>query len=72
MIPIETWPLFADASGDATPASFPTCCIPNEAGYAKWAAALRPVLATLGFVETDADPFTPEDGLREPLQRHAT
>jgi hypothetical protein len=35
---------------------------PNEAGYAKWAAALRPVFATLGFSETEADRFTPEEG----------
>jgi lysophospholipase L1-like esterase len=26
VIPIETWALFADASGDATLAEFPTCC----------------------------------------------
>ena len=53
MIPLETWPLFADASGDAKLAEFPDLLHPNEAGYAKWAAALRPVLATLGFLETD-------------------
>jgi lysophospholipase L1-like esterase len=59
---VETWPLFANASGDATLAEFPDLLHPNEAGYAKWAAALRPVLATLGLTETAADPFAPEEG----------
>jgi lysophospholipase L1-like esterase len=59
---LETWPLFAGPDGDATAAEFPDLLHPNEVGYAKWAAALRPVLATLGFSETTADPFRPEDG----------
>ena len=59
---LETWPLFAGPDGDATAALFPDLLHPNEAGYARWAAALRPVLATLGFSETDADPFRPEEG----------
>ena len=57
---IETWPLFADAQGDAKKEEFPDLLHPNKAGYAKWAAAIRPVLATLGFVETEADAFTLE------------
>jgi lysophospholipase L1-like esterase len=59
---IETWPLFADAQGDAKKEEFPDLLHPNKAGYAKWASALRPVLATLGFVETEPDAFTPEPG----------
>jgi lysophospholipase L1-like esterase len=59
---LETWPLFADASGDARPGEFPDLLHPNEAGYAKWAAALRPILATLGLSETTPDPFCPEEG----------
>jgi lysophospholipase L1-like esterase len=59
---LETWPLFAGPDGDATAALFPDLLHPNEAGYARWAAALRPVFATLGFSETGADPFTPEEG----------
>jgi lysophospholipase L1-like esterase len=59
---LETWPLFAEPSGDAPAAEFPDLLHPNEAGYAKWAAALRPVFATLGFSETADDPFRPEDG----------
>jgi len=60
---LETWPLFAEPNGDAIASEFPDLLHPNEAGYAKWAAALRPVFATLRFSETAGDPFTPEDGL---------
>ncbi len=59
---IETWPLFADAKGDAKKVEFPDLLHPNGAGYAKWAAALRPILATLGFMEREADGFQPEPG----------
>ena len=59
---LETWPLFAGPDGDATLAEFPDLLHPNEAGYAKWAAALRPVFATLGFAETGTDPFALEEG----------
>jgi lysophospholipase L1-like esterase len=58
---VETWPLFADANGDAMLAEFPDLLHPNELGYAKWAAALRPVFATLGLIENE-DPFTLEEG----------
>jgi lysophospholipase L1-like esterase len=59
---LETWTLFADAQGDAKAEEFPDLLHPNPAGYKKWAAALRPVLATLGYLETEADVFTPEPG----------
>lgn len=59
---LDTWGLFADASGDAPQDEFPDLLHPNATGYAKWAAALRPVFATLGLVETTADAFTPEAG----------
>lgn len=59
---IETWPLFANAEGDAKVEEFPDVLHPNKAGYAKWAAAIRPVLATLDFIETTPDDFTPEPG----------
>jgi hypothetical protein len=59
---VETWPLFADAQGDAKEAQFPDLLHPNAAGYALWAAALRPILATQGFLETTPDVFTPEPG----------
>lgn len=59
---IETWTLFANTQGDAKPEEFPDLLHPNPAGYAKWAAALRPILATLGFLESQDDAFTPEPG----------
>jgi lysophospholipase L1-like esterase len=59
---LETWPLFAGPDGDAPAAEFPDLLHPNQTGYAKWAAALRPVLATLGFLDTAPDPFVPEEG----------
>ncbi len=67
---LETWPLFADPSGDATVGEFPDLLHPNEAGYTKWAAALRPIFATLGFVETAKDPFLPEEGFESLFNGH--
>lgn len=67
---LETWPLFADAQGDANPAEFPDLLHPNLAGYAKWAGALRPVFATLGLVETTAYEFTPEPGFESLFNGH--
>jgi len=62
VIPLDTWNLFADAQGNAPASEFPDLLHPNDAGYARWAAALRPVLATLRLVETAAEGFTPEEG----------
>ena len=59
---METWVLFANEQGDAKMEEFPDLLHPNDAGYTKWAAGLRPVLATLGFLETEPDNFTPEPG----------
>jgi lysophospholipase L1-like esterase len=59
---LDTWRLFADAKGDAKKAEFPDLLHPNKGGYAKWAAALRPLLATNGFLETEADAFKMESG----------
>jgi hypothetical protein len=59
---LETWRLFADANGDAPADEFPDLLHPNEAGYARWAAALRPIFATLGLSEMLPDPFRPEEG----------
>ncbi len=67
---LETWPLFADPSGDAIAGEFPDLLHPNEAGYAKWAAALRPIFATLGFSETNTAPFCPEDGFLSLFNGH--
>ena len=59
---LDTWLLFADAKGDAKKPEFPDLLHPNQIGYDKWAAALRPLLATHGFMETGADKFEMEAG----------
>ncbi len=59
---LDTWTLFADAEGNAKQEEFPDLLHPNQLGYTKWSAALQPILATLGFVETAADDFQVEDG----------
>ena len=59
---LDTWTLFANAAGDAKPEEFPDLLHPNATGYAKWAGALHPVLATLGFLDREPDNFTPEPG----------
>jgi lysophospholipase L1-like esterase len=59
---IETWTLFADEKGNAKLAEFPDLLHPNRQGYAQWAASLRPILATLDFLETTDDEFQPEEG----------
>ena len=67
---IETWPLFANDRGDAKPDEFPDLLHPNRLGYEKWAAALRPVLATLGFLDNSPDSFIPEPGYRSLFNGH--
>ena len=57
---LETWPLFANAEGNAKPEEFPDLLHPNKAGYAKWAAAVKPVFATLGLTDTASDTFALE------------
>jgi lysophospholipase L1-like esterase len=44
---LDTWTLFADPNGDAPLAYFPDRLHPNAAGYARWAAALRPLLTSI-------------------------
>ena len=70
VIPLDTWALFADANGDAPASEFPDLLHPNEIGYAKWAAALRPIFATLGFADASADAFTPEEGFEMLFNGH--
>ncbi|MEI6871605.1 MAG: GDSL-type esterase/lipase family protein [Verrucomicrobiota bacterium] len=59
---LDTWTLFANPQGDATDAWFPDKLHLNAAGYERWGAALRPILATLGFMDTTAEPFENEPG----------
>jgi len=61
---LDTWTLFANDQGDARPEEFPDLLHPNAIGYAKWAAALHPLLATLDLVDTDLYTFTPEPGFQ--------
>ncbi len=66
VIALDTWTLWADAEGDAPIAEFPDLLHLNDAGYARWASALRPVLEALGVLPVASEPFTPEAGF-EPL-----
>ena len=59
---VDTWTLFADEAGDANPKWFPDLLHLNAAGYDRWAAGLRPIFATLGFLETEPDEFSLEPG----------
>jgi lysophospholipase L1-like esterase len=59
---LDTWTLFADPQGDALPAYFPDLLHLDAAGYDRWAAAVRPLFATLGLIDTAADQFVPEEG----------
>jgi lysophospholipase L1-like esterase len=45
----DTWSIYADANGDCSKDSFPDLLHPNAAGYAKWAAALKPIFAKLNL-----------------------
>ncbi|HVU24997.1 MAG TPA: GDSL-type esterase/lipase family protein [Opitutus sp.] len=59
---LDTWSLFANPKGDAPPEIFPDLLHPNTVGYAKWAAALRPILETVGLSPAWPDEFKPEAG----------
>jgi lysophospholipase L1-like esterase len=48
---VDTWTIFADSQGDALPAEFPDLLHPNQAGYARWTAALTPVLTKLNLLK---------------------
>ena len=51
---LDTYSLFANENGDAKPEEFPDLLHPNAAGYKKWGEAIRPLFASLGFLETEA------------------
>ncbi|MCH2203133.1 MAG: GDSL-type esterase/lipase family protein [Fuerstiella sp.] len=61
---LDTWTLFANEQGDAKKTEFPDLLHPNQVGYAKWAKALIPIFATLGYLETKPDDFRIEPGFR--------
>jgi lysophospholipase L1-like esterase len=56
---LDLWTLFANDQGDAKLEEFPDLLHPNDAGYAKWAVALRPVLVKLGLLEVEEDNLKP-------------
>ncbi|MCA8997657.1 MAG: DUF1080 domain-containing protein [Planctomycetaceae bacterium] len=62
VIVIDTWKLFAKEDGNANPKWFKDLLHLNGEGYDRWAAALRPIFATLGFLETDPETFDLEPG----------
>jgi lysophospholipase L1-like esterase len=43
----DTYTIFADEQGDAKKTEFPDLLHPNAAGYAKWVAALVPLMQPL-------------------------
>ncbi|MEL6105392.1 MAG: GDSL-type esterase/lipase family protein [Planctomycetota bacterium] len=57
---LDTWTLFADSKGDAVKEEFPDLLHPNGLGYKKWEAAMTPIFATLGLMETEPEPFERE------------
>lgn len=67
---LDTWTLFADPHGDALPAYFPDLLHLDAAGYDRWAAALRPLFATLGLIDTEPDRFVPEEGFASLFNGH--
>ena len=58
---LDTYNLFAAPNGDAIPSEFPDMLHPNDIGYAKWTAALRPIFETLGLIEKEKK-FALEEG----------
>ncbi len=67
---LDTWTLFANADGDASPEEFPDLLHLNDLGYQKWASAVRPILATEGFLETEKDAFQLEEGFESLFNGH--
>jgi lysophospholipase L1-like esterase len=59
---LDTWSLFANVHGDAKEEEMPDLLHPDIVGYAKWAAALRPVFETVGLAPAWPDNFIPEPG----------
>jgi len=59
---VDTWAMFADAEGNAPAGMFPDLLHLNDAGYERWAAAIRPVLETHMLIPAEVDTFTPEEG----------
>jgi lysophospholipase L1-like esterase len=67
---LDTYTLFANKDGEAPAELFPDLLHLNDAAYDKWRAALWPLFATLGFVETEPDQFRPEAGFTPLFNGH--
>jgi lysophospholipase L1-like esterase len=61
---LDTWTLFANESGDANPLWFRDLLHLNAEGYQKWGTSLSLIFATLGYTETEPEPFELEKGYR--------
>jgi lysophospholipase L1-like esterase len=59
---LDTFALFANVHGEAKENEMPDLLHPDILGYARWAAALRPILETVGLAPAWPDNFTPETG----------
>lgn len=70
VIVLDTYSLYANEEGDAKKEEFPDLLHPNREGYRMWAAALRPIFATLGYVETEPDDFQVEEGFESLFNGH--
>ena len=66
---LETWPLFADPKGDASPDEFPDLLHPNEIGLREVGRGAAPRLRDAGLLGDDRGAVPARGGLREPLQR---
>ena len=62
MVVLDTYSLFAGKDGAGKAADFAGNAQLAPAAYAKWRAAVWPLLATAGLVDTKADAFVPEAG----------
>ena len=62
---LDTYSLFKNVHGEAKEEEMADLLHPNILGYAKWAAALRPVLETTGLVPAWPDSFVPEPGFTQ-------
>lgn len=56
---LDMWTLLANPDGDAKPEEFPDLLHPNTAGYTKWAAALRLIIANQGLFKTKSGIIAP-------------
>ena len=67
---VDTWTLFANAEGDAKLGGVSRSAASQRDRLSQVGAALRPILATLGFLETEPDDFTPEPGFESLFNGH--